>query len=80
MGSHVERGSTFGNFSDGGNSGFLINSFDPELNYGTSDFDLRHQVNINWLSSCRSATAQAVARTAPAARQRCSSATGRSPA
>ena len=50
MGSQVERGSAFGNFSNGGNSGFLINSFDPELNYGTSDFDVRHQINTNWLA------------------------------
>ena len=49
MGSQVERGSAFWNFSNGGYSGFLVNSFDPELNYGTSDFDLRHQVNANWL-------------------------------
>ena len=50
MGSQVERGSAFGNFGNGGNSGFLVNSFDPELNYGTSDFDVRHQVNTNWLA------------------------------
>ena len=50
MGSQVERGSAFGNFSDGGYSGFLINSFDPELNYGISDFDVRHQINANWLA------------------------------
>src|SRR4030095_4915092 len=43
MGSQVERGSGFGNFSNGGNTGFLINSFDPELNYGTSDFDVPPQ-------------------------------------
>jgi hypothetical protein len=49
MGSQVERGSGFGNFSNGGNTGFLVNSFDPELNFGTSDFDVRHQVNTNWL-------------------------------
>ena len=36
-------------FRNGGYSGFLVNSFDPESNYGTSDFDLRHQVNANWL-------------------------------
>ena len=41
------RRARFGNFSNGGNSGFLINSFDPELNYGISDFDVRHQININ---------------------------------
>jgi hypothetical protein len=47
MGSNVERGSAFGNYGGGGYSGFLINSFDPELNYGTSDFDVRHQVNAD---------------------------------
>lgn len=50
MGSQVERGSAFGNSGNGGNSGFLINSFDPELNYGTSDFDVRHQINVNGLA------------------------------
>lgn len=50
MGSQVERGSAFGNFSNGGSSGFLINSFEPELNYGVSDFDVRHQININGLA------------------------------
>jgi len=49
MGSNVERGSAFGNFGAGGYSGFLINSFDPELNYGISDFDIRHQINVNWI-------------------------------
>ena len=50
MGSQVERGDAFGNSGNGGNSGFLINSFDPEQNYGPSDFDIRHQVNANWLA------------------------------
>ncbi len=45
MGSNVERGSAFGNYGAGGYSGFLINSWEPELNYGTSDFDVRHQFN-----------------------------------
>jgi hypothetical protein len=49
-GSQVERGSAFGNFANGGYSGFLINSFDPESNYGISDFDVRHQINVNWLA------------------------------
>jgi hypothetical protein len=48
-GSQVERGSAFGNFANGGYSGFLINSFEPDANYGTSDFDVRHQVNFNWI-------------------------------
>jgi hypothetical protein len=50
MGSQVERGSAFGNFSNGGHSGFLLNSFEPELAYGISDFDLRHQINANGLA------------------------------
>jgi hypothetical protein len=50
LGSQVERGGAFGNFSNGGNSGFLINSFDPELNWGVSDFDVRHQINVNGLA------------------------------
>jgi hypothetical protein len=49
MGSNVERGSAFGNFGAGGYSGFLINSWDPELNYAISDFDVTHQINFNWI-------------------------------
>jgi hypothetical protein len=49
MGSEVERGSAFFNFANGGYSGFLVNSFNPESNYGYSDFDVRHQLNTNWL-------------------------------
>jgi hypothetical protein len=49
MGSEVERGSAFTQFGAGGYSGFLINSWEPELNFGTSDFDVRHQVNANWI-------------------------------
>jgi hypothetical protein len=49
-GSQVERGSAFGNFGNGGNTGFLVNSFDIDSNYGPSDFDLRHQINLNWLA------------------------------
>ena len=48
-GSSVERGGSFGNFSNGGYTGFLLNSFEPDLQYGTSDFDVRHQVNANWI-------------------------------
>ena len=48
-GSQVERGSAFGNFGNGGYTGFLLNSFEPDLNYSTSDFDVRHQVNFNWI-------------------------------
>jgi hypothetical protein len=46
-GSQVERGSAFGNFGNGGYTGFLLNSFDVDAHYATSDFDVRHQVNFN---------------------------------
>ena len=49
-GSQVERGSAFDNFGSGGYSGFLVNSFEPDLNYSYSDFDVRHQINVNWLA------------------------------
>jgi len=50
LGSLVERGGAFGtNFTTGGYSGFLLNSWEPELHYGASDFDIRHQVNANWI-------------------------------
>jgi hypothetical protein len=42
-------GSVFGNFSQGGYSGYLINSWDDESNYGISDYDINHQVNFNWI-------------------------------
>jgi hypothetical protein len=48
-GSQVERGASFSNFSNGGNTGFLVNSFDPDANYGISDFDVTHQLNANWI-------------------------------
>jgi hypothetical protein len=48
-GSLVERGSAFGNFSSGGYTGFLLNSFDPDAQYGYSDFDVRHQINANFI-------------------------------
>jgi hypothetical protein len=47
MGSAVERGANFGNFNNGGYTNFLVNTWEPELNYGPSDFDIRHQVNFN---------------------------------
>jgi hypothetical protein len=50
MGSEVERGSVFDNFGSGGYSGFLINSWSPELNYSYADYDVRHQINVNWLA------------------------------
>jgi hypothetical protein len=47
LGSNNERGSAFGTYGAGGYSGFLINTWDPEVNWGLSDFDVTHQVNIN---------------------------------
>jgi hypothetical protein len=49
QGSEVERGSPFDNFGSGGYSGFLINSWEPELNYSYADYDVRHQINVNGL-------------------------------
>jgi len=48
-GSNVERGSAFTSFSNGGYTGFLIDSWDQEKQWGNSDFDIRHQVNVNWI-------------------------------
>jgi hypothetical protein len=48
-GSQIERGGFFGNFGNGGYTGFLINTWDPEAQYGYSDFDVRHQVNFNFV-------------------------------
>jgi hypothetical protein len=47
LGSNNERGSAFGTYGAGGYSGFLINSWDPEQNWGISDFDVTHQLNLN---------------------------------
>jgi len=49
MTSDVERGSNFGSFFAGGYSEFIINPWSPRLNYAASTFDLRHQVNLNWI-------------------------------
>jgi hypothetical protein len=49
LGSNAERGSAFGTYGAGGYSGFLINSWDPELMYAISDFDVTHQFNGNFV-------------------------------
>ena len=46
LGSAVERGQ----IGLGGYSGFLLNSWEPELQYSYSDFDVRHQLNLNWVA------------------------------
>ena len=48
--SQVERGSFFTSFDNGGYTGFLLNSWEPDLHYGNSDYDIRHQVNVNWIA------------------------------
>jgi hypothetical protein len=48
--SQVERGGAFGNFGNGGYTGFLLDSWNLEKHWGTSDFDVRHQVNLNWIA------------------------------
>jgi Carboxypeptidase regulatory-like domain/TonB dependent receptor len=49
-GSAIERGSAFTAFGNGGYTGFLIDSWDQEKQWGNSDFDVRHQVNVNWIA------------------------------
>ena len=80
IGSHVERGSAFGNFGNGGYTGFLINSWDPELNYGISDFDVRHQINVNWIWDLPFGQGSASSAATRRASSTSSLATGRSPA
>jgi hypothetical protein len=48
---NINNNTGFGSgFGNGGNTAFLVNSFEPELNYSYSDFDVRHQLNVNWLA------------------------------
>ncbi len=49
-GSSVEQGASFGQGGLGGYSGFLINSWDPDLQYSYSDYDIRHQINVNGIT------------------------------
>jgi len=52
-GSLIERNSNFSgpvDFGLGGYTGFLINSWDPDQQFSYSDFDIRHQINFNWVS------------------------------
>ncbi len=49
-GSLLEGDATFGNFDNGGYTGFLIDSWDPDKQYGRADFDVRHLVNFNWIA------------------------------
>jgi hypothetical protein len=53
LGSSVERGTALGYGEGqgmGGISGLLMNPWQPERQWGPSDFDVRHQLNINWVA------------------------------
>ncbi len=51
-GSSVEKGSFFttDDFNSGGYTGFAIDSWDIEKQWGNADFDIRHQINANWVA------------------------------
>lgn len=51
LGSSVERGAGWGTQGFGGYSGVLMNPWEPDLQWGASDFDVRHQVNFNWVAN-----------------------------
>jgi hypothetical protein len=61
LGSAVER--DFQGF--GGYSGFLLNSWEPELQYSYSDFDVRHQMNLNWVADLPLGRGRRVGREVP---------------
>ncbi len=44
-----ERADTSFGFFTGGYSGSTINAWDPDLEYSFSDFDMRHQINTNFI-------------------------------
>jgi len=50
--SSVERNDNFaaGSFDNGGYTGFLINTWSPDQQYADADFDIRHQINVNWVT------------------------------
>ena len=52
MGSDTERGSEFNNITGGPNGGSfssIINTWNPSLNRGVSDFDTRHLITADWV-------------------------------
>jgi hypothetical protein len=49
-GSLLEGDQTFQDFANGGYTGFLIDSWNPDKQYGNSDFDVRHLLNVNWIA------------------------------
>jgi hypothetical protein len=75
----ARRRRDFGNFDNGGYTGFLIDSWDPDKQYGRADFDVRHLVNLNWIAEVPVGAASGLAPTCPACSTPCW-ATGRRPA
>jgi carboxypeptidase family protein len=61
LGSAVERGT----LGLGGYSGFLLNPWQPELQYSYSDFDVRHQMNLNWVADLPFGRGRAIGGGAP---------------
>lgn len=61
-GSAVERGT----IGLGGYSGILLNSWSPDLQYSYSDFDIRHQLNANWVADLPFGRGKAIAGNVPA--------------
>jgi hypothetical protein len=49
-GSLLEGDETFQLFDNGGYTGFLLDSWNPDKQYGIADFDVRHLVNVNWIA------------------------------
>jgi hypothetical protein len=44
-----ERSDIFFGFFTGGYTGSTINAWEPDLEYSFSDFDMRHQINADWI-------------------------------
>jgi hypothetical protein len=49
-GSALERGSSYTVYDNGGYTGFLINSWNPDQQWSYSDYDIRHSMNFNWVA------------------------------
>lgn len=60
-GSAVERGT----IGLGGYSGILLNPWSPDLQYSYSDFDIRHQLNMNWVADLPFGRGRAIGAGAP---------------
>jgi hypothetical protein len=50
-----------GPFGGAGENGWITNAWDPRQELGDSDFDLRHQVNANWVWKLPVGSGQAIA-------------------